>query len=164
MSKFEHCWAPYSAEVILLRTWRGEQGSQSLMTCSLNSLKGAYIGDYTGEFYRYMGIIERDTRSEDYSSYAVWVHKSVGYPVMFITCFWVRGVVMVFVTAQHGLVLVRARMAFCGRTTEKRLTSMLRPLECYTSCFLLFCRGCFGPKLGLQSVHDFVCFVDIRGY
>ena len=44
---------------------------------------------------------------------------------------------MVFVTAQHGLVLVRAHMAFCGGTTEKRLTSMLRPLECKTSCFFV---------------------------
>ena len=36
------------------------------MSCSLNSLKGGYIGDYIGDYYRgYYG----DTRSLDYGSY-----------------------------------------------------------------------------------------------
>ena len=36
------------------------------MSYSLNSLKGGYIGDYIGDYYR---VIKGDTRSLDYSSY-----------------------------------------------------------------------------------------------
>ena len=36
------------------------------MSCSLNSLKGGYIGDYIGDYSR---VIKEDSRSLDYSSY-----------------------------------------------------------------------------------------------
>ena len=38
------------------------------MSHSLNSLKGGYIGDYIGSYYR---VIKGDTRNLDYSSYMV---------------------------------------------------------------------------------------------
>ena len=37
------------------------------MSCSLNSLKGGYIGDYIGDYYR---GIKGDTRSLDNGSYS----------------------------------------------------------------------------------------------
>ena len=39
----------------------------SYMSYGLNSLKGDYIGDDIGNYYR--GVIKGDTRSLDYSSY-----------------------------------------------------------------------------------------------
>ena len=37
------------------------------MSCSLNSLKGGYVGDYIGDYY--IGVIKGDARSLDYGSY-----------------------------------------------------------------------------------------------
>ena len=56
------------------------------MSCSLNSLKGGYIGKYiVGDYYR--GVIKRDTRSLDYGSFRPLRVCGLGFRVGRVSCF-----------------------------------------------------------------------------